>query len=69
MLCVDPSEVDVQVHDGVVTLAGQLEEKGHTEIAASLTRAIDGVVDVVNRLTFAVDESRLPPVPPQPLPR
>ncbi|MCW7943777.1 CBS domain protein [Streptomyces hygroscopicus] len=56
-----PGTVDVSVVEGVVTLAGRLERKSETEIAVSMTRQIDGVVVVVDRLTHRFDDSRLPP--------
>ncbi len=51
-LCVDPLTVHVEVDDGVVTLTGQLENEFTTHDAVRMTRALDGVVDVVDRLTF-----------------
>ena len=54
---VDPDSVTVQVRDGVVTLTGQLERRSLIPIAVSLVHGIDGVVDVVDRLSFEVDDS------------
>ncbi len=56
-----PSSIDVSVSEGVVTLAGQLERKSETAIAASMTRQIDGVVAVVDKLTWRLDDTRLRP--------
>jgi CBS-domain-containing membrane protein len=53
---IDPDTVVVEVRDGVVTLSGQLERSSLIPIVASLTRSLDGVVDVVDRLTFEVDD-------------
>ncbi|MEV7323274.1 CBS domain-containing protein [Streptomyces sp. NPDC093970] len=53
--------VDVSVAEGVVTLTGQMDRKTDTEVAASMTRQIDGVVAVVDRLTFRLDDSRVRP--------
>jgi CBS-domain-containing membrane protein len=64
VLFVEPPQVSVEVHDGVVTLAGELEQKGLVEIAERLCRAVDGVVDVVNRLRYRVDDSKLRVVNP-----
>lgn len=47
----------VAVADGIVTLTGQLDRKSTVEIADRLVRAVDGVVDVVNRLTYRFDDS------------
>jgi CBS domain-containing protein len=56
-LWVTPDTVVVEVRDGVVTLIGQLERRSLIPIAVSLVRGLDGVVDVVDRLTFEVDDS------------
>jgi CBS domain-containing protein len=53
--------IDVSVVEGVVTLAGHMERKSETEIAVSMTRQIDGVVAVVDKLTFRLDDSHLRP--------
>lgn len=55
-LWADPSAVDATVQDGVVTLVGAVEQRSFAEIAERLTRRLDGVVDVVNQLTYAVDD-------------
>ena len=54
---VDPDSVTVHVRDGVVTLTGQLERRSLIPIVVSLVHALDGVVDVVDRLSFEVDDS------------
>ena len=54
---VDPDTVAVEVRDGVVTLTGQLERRSLIPITVSLVHGLDGVVDVVDRLTFEVDDS------------
>jgi CBS domain-containing protein len=51
--------IDVFVVQGVVTLSGHMERKSETEIALSMTRRIDGVVDVVGNLTYRLDDARL----------
>jgi CBS-domain-containing membrane protein len=53
---VDPDSVTVKVRDGVVTLTGQLERRSLIPIAVSLVYGVDGVVDVVDRLGFEVDD-------------
>ncbi|MFJ3714794.1 CBS domain-containing protein [Streptomyces sp. NPDC090057] len=55
-----PRGVDVLVAEGVVTLAGRMERRSDTETAVSTARRIDGVVAVVDRLTYRLDDSRLP---------
>jgi len=56
----DPGRAEVTVTDGIVTLAGEVEHKSMVPLAARMTRSVDGVVDVVNRLAYAVDDTRLP---------
>jgi CBS domain-containing protein len=53
----DPSTVDVRVSAGVVTLAGQVDRVSTMEILLRLTRAVPGVVDVVDELTAAFDDA------------
>lgn len=47
----------VNVTDGIVELSGQLERRTSTEIAERIARTVDGVVDVVNRLTYRDDDT------------
>jgi CBS domain-containing protein len=54
-----PHSVTVSVTEGVVTLEGRMERKSDTGIAVSMTRQIDGVVDVVDKLTHRLDDSRI----------
>jgi CBS domain-containing protein len=56
----DPERVEVAVHDGMVTLHGEVEHKSMVALAARLARAVDGVVDVAADLSYAVDDSHLP---------
>jgi osmotically-inducible protein OsmY len=55
-LWVDPDTIGVQVRDGVVTLTGQLERRSLIPIAVHLVRGLDGVVEVVDRLGFELDD-------------
>ncbi|MFF7451562.1 MULTISPECIES: CBS domain-containing protein [unclassified Streptomyces] len=60
-LWLPPRGIDVAVTEGVVTLSGQMERKSETEIAVSMTRQMDGVVAVVDKLTHRFDDSHLRP--------
>ncbi|MER6185891.1 CBS domain-containing protein [Streptomyces sp. NPDC001652] len=60
-LWLPPHSIDVTVTEGVVTLSGQMERKSETEIAVSMTRQMDGVVAVVDKLTHRLDDSHLRP--------
>ncbi|MFE2645664.1 CBS domain-containing protein [Streptomyces nigra] len=53
--------IAVSVTEGVVTLMGQMERKSETEIAVSMARQIDGVVAVVDKLTWRLDDSHVRP--------
>ncbi|MFF4145583.1 CBS domain-containing protein [Streptomyces sp. NPDC001698] len=54
-----PRSVTVSVTEGVVTLEGTTERRSDAKIAVSMTRQIDGVVDVVGKLTHRLDDSRV----------
>lgn len=60
-LWIGPQSIGVTVTDGVVTLDGRLERRSEVAIAAQLISRIDGVVGVVNHLTFRLDDSHLRP--------
>src|SRR5439155_23645584 len=60
-LWLPPRSIDVQVVEGVVTLAGHMERKSETEIAVSMTGQIDGVVAVVDKLTYRLDDAKIQP--------
>ncbi|MFF5842925.1 CBS domain-containing protein [Streptomyces massasporeus] len=53
-----PRSIDIVAADGVVTLAGRLENRSEAEIAVAMTRQIDGVVAVVGELTWRLDDTR-----------
>ena len=56
----DPARTEVAVRDGIVTLRGEVERKSMVPLAARLARDVDGVVDVVADLAYAVDDGHLP---------
>ncbi|MEU3341808.1 CBS domain-containing protein [Streptomyces sp. NPDC006668] len=60
-LWLTPHIVQVGVRDGVVTLTGRLERRSEKSVALSLTRRLDGVVAVVDRLTYRYDDTRHQP--------
>jgi CBS domain-containing protein len=55
-LATDPSRVAVDVVDGVVTLTGELDTRIDAEVAVALTSRTQGVVDVVDRLSWQVQD-------------
>jgi CBS domain-containing protein len=56
----DPARAKVGVADGVVTLGGEVEKKSMIRLAVKMARSVDGVIDVVDTLAYAIDDSRLP---------
>ncbi|CAM5447674.1 hypothetical protein [Streptomyces afghaniensis 772] [Streptomyces afghaniensis] len=63
-LWLPPDAVNVDVREGVVTLTGQLERRVETTSAVEMCRRMDGVVAVVNHLTYRFDDSGLSPEEP-----
>ncbi|MDW4904056.1 CBS domain-containing protein [Streptomyces sp. ADMS] len=60
-LWLNPRTVEVRVREGVVTLAGQLERRSEKSVALAMTRRLDGVLGVVDHLTYQLDDRRLKP--------
>jgi CBS domain-containing protein len=58
VLWADPERFDVTVQDGIVTLSGELEQRSHIPIAVQLAQRVDGVIDVVDHLTYKIDDIR-----------
>ncbi len=59
-LSTNPAMLHVTVTDGLVTLAGEVENKSMIPLAVRMSRSVDGVVDVTDELAFAVDDTGLP---------
>ncbi|NEB74255.1 CBS domain-containing protein [Streptomyces sp. SID14478] len=64
-LWLTPRVVSVDVREGVVTLTGCLERQSETVIAVAMTSRLDGVVGVVDKLTYRLDDSHLRPDEPK----
>jgi CBS domain-containing protein len=58
LLWLDPDELVVEVGNGVVGLAGEVETRSLAELAGSVIGRVDGVVSVMNGLTYQVDDLR-----------
>jgi CBS domain-containing protein len=56
ILWVIPATIDVSVTGGRVTLHGRADRRSTSEIAVHLTRAIDGVVAVIDEMTWDLDD-------------
>jgi len=50
------ANVRVEVRSNVVTLSGEVDRKSDVEVLIRMARELDGVVDVVNRLTYSWDD-------------
>ncbi|MFF3688052.1 BON domain-containing protein [Streptomyces sp. NPDC002187] len=48
------------VVDGVVTLEEQLERRSQIDVVLRLTQQVDGVVSVVDRLSYRLDDAEIP---------
>lgn len=57
MLQLDGTEVQVQVHDGVVTLRGDVENRRTAQIAERLAKGVDGVVAVRPLIDYTIDDT------------
>jgi CBS domain-containing protein len=57
----NPDLVKVAARDGVATLAGRVGAKNMIAQAVRLSRAVDGVVDVVEQIDYAHDDVHVPP--------
>lgn len=51
-----PEGIGIDVRSNVVTLSGELDRKSDVEILGRLTRELDGVVEVVNKLSYRWDD-------------
>lgn len=51
------ADVQVQVHDGVVTMTGWVEQASCGWAASSAARAVPGVVDLDEQVTYRVDDT------------
>ncbi len=56
-LMIEPSAVQTTVNDGVVTLTGRTKHKSTATTAVKLAAAVAGVTDVVDQLSFVVDDT------------
>ncbi|WP_055529621.1 CBS domain-containing protein [Streptomyces graminilatus] len=59
-----PHTVIVSVHEGLATLEGRLEHRGDIPQVVQLVWKVDGVVGVMNSLTFRVDDTSPPQTHP-----
>jgi CBS domain-containing protein len=55
----DPDELQIEVHEGVVRIAGTVDRRSTATILEKLIRLVEGVDDVVNHLTWDFDDSSI----------
>jgi len=55
-LWIDPAELLIQVRAGIVTLSGKVDRRSTADIVIAFTKAMPGVVDVVDDLHYDVDD-------------
>ena len=70
MLWIDPGRINVTSHEGVVTLVGTVDRRSTVELVVHLVATTEGVVDVVDHLSYHFDDERervRPPQRPQPI--
>jgi CBS domain-containing protein len=61
LLLASPERIGVEVSSNVVTLSGEVDRKSDAEILTRLTGELDGVVDVVGRLSYLWDDMAAAP--------
>ena len=69
LLTSSAENVGVDVRLNMVTLSGAVDRKSDVEMLTRLTKELDGVVGVVDKLTFKWDDTSAVPVPPASLRR
>jgi CBS domain-containing protein len=57
-LWVEPQTIEVVVKDGRVVLRGRADRRSTAQIAARLTRAVDGVVAVIDEMSWGFDDTQ-----------
>ncbi len=57
VLFVDPDAIEVSVHNGVVTLSGEIGTRTEARLLEELTRRLDGVMRVANELEWRIDDT------------
>jgi len=55
--------VHVDVESNVITLTGEVDRRSDVDILGRLAREVDGVVSVVNRMTYRWDDARAQALP------
>lgn len=56
----NPFDIEVNVKDGVVTLAGKVDSSVERDLAVEIARSVTGVTEVVDRLSIESDPDDVP---------
>jgi CBS domain-containing protein len=67
IMCLNPLEFEVSVHDGLVAISGVIERRSHMEILIDLIRGVEGVVDIRPAVGYRLDDRNLAVSPGVPL--
>ncbi|MDH3426078.1 MAG: BON domain-containing protein, partial [Acidimicrobiia bacterium] len=60
VLPIEPGTVQVSVHDGIVSLRGEIDARVDAAVLEHVVSRFEGVVRVDNQLTWQVDDNRRP---------
>ena len=63
VLMLDPTDIDVDVTDGIVRLAGEVPNRSDARLLEELTGRLEGVTRVETDLTWAADDTKHPESP------
>ncbi len=66
-LWVDPASLEVDVHDGRVSISGRVERRSLAEMIERFARMVPGVVDVDADMTWGLDDSDIRPATTDPV--
>ena len=64
IMWLNPREFEVSVEEGVVEVAGVLENRSHVEILIDLIRGVEGVVEIHPALSYRIDNREIGFPPP-----
>lgn len=66
-LWVDPASLEVDVHDGRVSISGRVDRRSLAEMIERFVRMVPGVVDVDPDMTWGLDDSDIRPATTDPV--
>jgi CBS domain-containing protein len=65
ILWLDPARFDVKVENGVATVRGQADRRSTADMVGRVVAMVPGIVDVLDFVTWAIDDSELRPTTPE----